>query len=106
MSVGVSRLESGALAYTAALMEAEDTDEALMLRYAQGDAAAFDTLYGRHRGGVFRYLLRHLTGNRAAAEELFQDVWTNLIGAPNVTVTRAGRGSTAPRGSARPEPWT
>ena len=52
-----------------------------MLRYAQGDAAAFDTLYGRHRGGVFRYLLRHLTGNRAAAEELFQDVWMNLIGA-------------------------
>ncbi len=62
-------------------MEADDTDEALMLRYAQGDAAAFDTLYGRHRGGVFRYLLRHLTGNRAAAEELFQDIWMNLIGA-------------------------
>lgn len=61
--------------------EADDTDEALMLRYAQGDAAAFDDLYGRHRGGVFRYLLRHLSGNRAAAEELFQDVWMHLIGA-------------------------
>jgi RNA polymerase sigma-70 factor (ECF subfamily) len=61
--------------------EADDTDESLMLRYAQGDAAAFDALYGRHRGGVFRYLLRHLGGNRAAAEELFQDVWMNLIGA-------------------------
>jgi RNA polymerase sigma-70 factor (ECF subfamily) len=60
---------------------ADDTDEALMLRYAQGDAAAFDDLYGRHRGGVFRYVLRHLNGNRAAAEELFQDVWMNLIGA-------------------------
>jgi len=62
-------------------MEADDTDEALMLRYAQGDAAAFDVLYARHRGGVFRYLLRQLSGNRAAAEELFQDVWMNLIGA-------------------------
>jgi RNA polymerase sigma-70 factor (ECF subfamily) len=62
-------------------MEADDTDEALMLRYAQGDAAAFDTLYGRHRGGVFRYLLRQLNSNRAAAEELFQDVWMSLIGA-------------------------
>jgi len=62
-------------------MEADDTDEALMLRYAQGDAAAFDALYARHRGGVFRYLLRQLSGNRAAAEELFQDVWMNLIGA-------------------------
>ena len=62
-------------------MEADDTDEALMLRYAQGDAAAFDALYGRHRGGVFRYLLRQLNSNRAAAEELFQDVWMSLIGA-------------------------
>jgi len=68
-------------AYTPALMEADDTDEALMLRYAQGDAAAFDALYGRHRGGVFRYLLRQLNSNRAAAEELFQDVWMSLIGA-------------------------
>jgi RNA polymerase sigma-70 factor (ECF subfamily) len=68
-------------AYTPALMGADDTDEALMLRYAQGDAAAFDALYGRHRGGVFRYLLRQLNSNRTAAEELFQDVWMNLIGA-------------------------
>jgi RNA polymerase sigma-70 factor (ECF subfamily) len=55
-------------------------DEELMLRYARGDAAAFDELYARHRGGVFRYLLRHL-GSRAQAEELFQDLWMNLIGA-------------------------
>lgn len=62
-------------------MEADDSDEALMLRYARGDAGAFDTLYARHRGGVFRYLLRQLGGHRASAEELFQDVWTSLIGA-------------------------
>jgi RNA polymerase sigma-70 factor (ECF subfamily) len=62
-------------------MESEDTDEALMLRYAQGDAAAFDRLYGRHRGGSYRYLLRHLGHDRALAEELFQDVWANLIAA-------------------------
>ena len=68
-------------AYTATVMEAEDTDEALMLRYAQGDAAAFDALYARHRGGSYRYLLRHLGHDRALAEELFQDVWTNLIAA-------------------------
>jgi len=68
-------------AYTATVMEAEDTDEALMLRYAQGDAAAFDPLYARHRGGSYRYLLRHLGHDRALAEELFQDVWTNLIAA-------------------------
>jgi RNA polymerase sigma-70 factor (ECF subfamily) len=51
-----------------------------MLRYARGDAGAFDTLYARHRGGVFRYLLRNVS-SRAQAEELFQDVWTGLIGA-------------------------
>jgi RNA polymerase sigma-70 factor (ECF subfamily) len=62
-------------------MEAEDTDEALMLRYAQGDAAAFDRLYARHRGPVFRYLLRQLAGQRTLAEELFQDIWMNLISA-------------------------
>jgi RNA polymerase sigma-70 factor (ECF subfamily) len=70
-----------ARAYTPALMEAQDTDEALMLRYAQGDTAAFDALYTRHRGGVFRYLLRQLHNDRALAEELFQDLWMNLVGA-------------------------
>jgi RNA polymerase sigma-70 factor (ECF subfamily) len=55
-----------------------DSDEALMLRYAAGEAGAFDALYARHRGGVFRYLLHHC-GNRAAAEEMFQDVWLNLV---------------------------
>ena len=56
-------------------------DEALMLRYAGGDAAAFDDLYARHRGGLYRYLLRQLGNNRALAEELFQEIWMNLIGA-------------------------
>jgi hypothetical protein len=30
----------------------DDSDEALMLGYARGVAAAFDVLYGRHRNGV------------------------------------------------------
>ncbi|MBS0212705.1 MAG: RNA polymerase sigma factor [Proteobacteria bacterium] len=61
-------------------MDAEPTDEALMLAYGRGDAAAFETLYTRHRGGLFRYLLRHLR-QQALAEECFQDVWTRLVGA-------------------------
>jgi len=64
-------------------MEADDTDEALMVAYGQGDAGAFDTLYARHRASVFRYFLRHLGNDRAAAEELFQDIWMSLIGARN-----------------------
>ncbi len=54
------------------------TDEALMTAYARGDARAFDALYARHRSGVYRYVLRHCR-NAASADELFQDVWMNLI---------------------------
>ena len=57
---------------------AESSDEELMLRYRDGDAGAFDALYVRHKGGLYRYLMRQCR-NAAAAEELFQDVWMNLI---------------------------
>ena len=40
--------------------DSETADEELMLRYAAGDAAAFDVLYERHKGGVFRCLLQIL----------------------------------------------
>jgi RNA polymerase sigma-70 factor (ECF subfamily) len=61
-------------------MEPGRPDEALMLAYGAGDAAAFDALYARHKGAVLRYLRRQ-TGNAALAEELFQDVWLKLIDA-------------------------
>jgi len=57
---------------------AADSDENLMLAYGGGNAAAFDELYSRHKGGVYRYLLRHCRNN-ALADELFQDVWMNAI---------------------------
>lgn len=53
-------------------------DEQLMQDYRDGDAGAFDVLYRRHKGGLFSYLLR-LCRDQAVAEELFQDVWSNLI---------------------------
>src|SRR5258707_6108293 len=53
-------------------------DEVLMERFRDGESGAFDVLYGRHKGGLFRYMLRQC-GNRGVAEELFQDVWMNLI---------------------------
>ena len=59
-------------------MSHEDSDEALMLRYQAGDAAAFDELYARHRSALFRFILRQCHA-RGRAEELFQDVWMNLI---------------------------
>src|SRR3954447_8933155 len=56
------------------------SDEQLMLRYRDGDAVAFEALYGRHRGPVFRYVLRQV-GLRSAAEEVFQETWMNIIAA-------------------------
>lgn len=58
--------------------DTDATDEALMLGYRDGDAAAFDVLYSRHKGGIYRYLLRQCR-NAALADELFQDVWMNLV---------------------------
>ena len=69
-------------------MSEKPTDEELMESYRDGDAGAFDQLYGRHRGGVFRYLLRQCS-NRALAEELFQDVWMNLVRSRSVYTVQA-----------------
>jgi len=55
----------------------QDSDEDCMLRYADGELAAFQLLYERHRGGLYRYFLRQ--SPREVAEELFQDVWTRVI---------------------------
>jgi RNA polymerase sigma-70 factor (ECF subfamily) len=56
--------------------QTDDTD--LMLRYADGDARAFDLLYARHKGPLYRYLLRQCR-DRAVADDLFQDVWGRVI---------------------------
>src|SRR5690606_1167428 len=76
-SMGLSRrIES----FTLAPMSTDSADEELMLAYGRGDAAAFDRLYERHRGPLFRFLLRGLS-NRATAEECFQEVWSRVINA-------------------------
>lgn len=59
-------------------MEAAREDSALMLRYRDGDIAAFECLYGRYKDPLFRYLQR-LCGNRQAAEDIFQEVWGKII---------------------------
>ena len=56
----------------------EGSDEALMIAYAGGDAAAFEALYGRHKGPLYRFVLRSVKG-RGEAEELFQDIWMRVI---------------------------
>ena len=56
----------------------EAPDEELMLAYREGDAGAFETLYARHRGALYRFVLRSLK-DRAVAEELFQEAWIRVI---------------------------
>lgn len=53
-------------------------DEDLMLRYRGGDVRAFEQLYARHRGGLFRYVLRQV-GFRSAADEVFQEIWMRIV---------------------------
>ena len=54
------------------------TDEELMLAYAHGDVRAFDTLYQRQRGMLYRFILRSVR-DRASADEVFQETWSRLI---------------------------
>jgi RNA polymerase sigma factor (sigma-70 family) len=56
----------------------EAPDEQLMLAYRQGEAAAFETLYARHKGPLYRFMLRAVK-ERALAEELYQEVWMRVI---------------------------
>lgn len=59
---------------------ADAGDDVLMLAWTGGDAAAFELLYGRHRGRLYRFLLRQ-TRDQALADEFFQDVWQRVIAA-------------------------
>ena len=56
----------------------EAPDEELMLAYQRGDAGAFDTLYGRHKGRLYRFMLRSVK-NGGVTDEQYQDVWMRVI---------------------------
>lgn len=71
------------------MIDTQDSDESLMLRYQRGDARAFEALYTRHRGPVFRYFVRQL-GDAGVAEELYQETWIRVIGASD-RYTRSAR---------------
>jgi len=51
------------------------SDGELLERVAGGDAAAFDTLYGRYARAVYGFALRRL-GDRGRAEEAVQETFT------------------------------
>lgn len=55
----------------------EPSDDALMVAYAAGDQHAFDRLYRRHRGPLYRYFRRHVPA--AEADDCFQTLWLKII---------------------------
>lgn len=71
------------------------TDEQLMQAYAAGDMAAFDVLYARHEGALFRFVRRVLGAPLAAqADEVFQDCWLRIVNARDSFVPERGRWKT------------
>ena len=56
----------------------ERSDEELMKAYAGGSHKAFELLYQRHRGPLYRYILRQ-AGDAATANDLYQGCWEKII---------------------------
>lgn len=63
-----------------ALTAQADSDEQLMLDYQAGDVSAFEALYRKHKGPLYRYFVRQLH-HQQLAEELYQDTWGKVINA-------------------------
>ena len=59
-------------------MEAGDADAQLMLRYAAGEARAFDELYALHSSGLWRFIRRSVR-DAAATDDVFQECWSRVI---------------------------
>jgi RNA polymerase sigma-70 factor (ECF subfamily) len=72
----------------------EDPDRALLRAVAAGDGAALGRLYDRHGGAVFAFVLDLCGGDRAAAEDVLQDV-----------MLAVWRGAGAFRGESRVRTW-
>ncbi|APW40406.1 RNA polymerase subunit sigma-24 [Rhodoferax koreense] len=81
----------------------DEPDEALMLRYAAGDIAAFDTLYARRELGVWRFLLRSVR-IAAVADDLLQDVWF-AVARQGGSLRASTDGGTGYQPSARFKTW-
>ena len=56
----------------------ERSDEALVADWSGGSMAAFEALYARYRGPLYRYFLR-LSGDAARANDLYQGCWEKVI---------------------------
>ena len=48
-----------------------------MMSYSAGNAEAFEALYQRHKGPLYRFVLKQ-SGQRSA-DEIFQDIWLKVV---------------------------
>src|SRR5215831_2305494 len=55
-----------------------ETDELLMLAVREGDLTKLGVLFDRHHRALFDFFVR-MTGNRALAEDLVQDVFFRIL---------------------------
>lgn len=60
------------------LLDGARSDEDLMLAFRDGEAAAFEELVGRHKRGLYNFLLRSVH-DRSRAEEMLQEVFLRVI---------------------------
>ena len=56
----------------------DTSDESLMLQYASGNVEAFEVLYERYRGSLYRYFNRQVS-DPAIANDLYQGSWEKVI---------------------------
>jgi RNA polymerase sigma-70 factor (ECF subfamily) len=77
MSAAAGEVTSAVGAPVSTIGSAPD-DATLMLRYRKGDVRAFEMLYERHKGALYRYLNR-LCRSPEVANDLFQEVWSKVI---------------------------
>ena len=61
------------------------TDEELVVCYAQGNNAAFDTLLGRYKSSVYSYIY-YIVQDKELAEDIFQETFVKVI----VTIKQGG----------------
>ncbi|MSQ99737.1 MAG: sigma-70 family RNA polymerase sigma factor [Xanthomonadales bacterium] len=54
------------------------SDEQLMLAYVAGDVTAFESLYARYRGPLYRFILRRVK-DPATANDMYQGSWEKII---------------------------
>ncbi|MES2041315.1 MAG: RNA polymerase sigma factor [Pseudomonadota bacterium] len=59
-------------------MDNQETDSSLLTQMRDGDVAAFQRLYQRHQGPIYRYALMRC-GQSALAADVVQDVFMGLL---------------------------